>query len=320
MNKQIRTVDQKAGIVQITTVDDRWYARPTVNTTTGLPEYQFVPSVTWITEHYPKGIAFYKWLANKGWDESVALKEAAGDKGSKVHAAVTDLIDGKTVTMDACYVNPSTEQPEPLTLDEYTCLMGFSAWHQQAKPEIVAHDLVLWNDAVGYAGTLDFLYVKQGILHLPDVKTGQYVWPSHELQVSAYRHCPQVQSIMDTMKLTEIQLEILQIGYKKNQRGFKVTEVNDQFPLFLATKQIWAKETAGQSPSQKDYPLSITLAPAAPPVADAGQGATPGGQENGTSGRRQVRDRVREGGRGRVVGGDGRGSAVRRSPGVQVKK
>ena len=33
-----------------------------------------------IAGHYPKGIAFYKWLAEKGWDESQALKSAAGDK------------------------------------------------------------------------------------------------------------------------------------------------------------------------------------------------------------------------------------------------
>ena len=41
--------------------------------------------------------------------------------------------------------------------------------------------------------------------------------------------------------------------------NYKFTEVEDQFPLFLAAKQIWAKETKGQVPHQKDYPLKITL-------------------------------------------------------------
>ena len=311
MNKQIRTVDQKAGIVQITTVDDRWYARPTVNTTTGLPEYQFVPSVTWITEHYPKGIGFFKWLASTGWDEAQALKEAAGGKGSKIHYAVGDLLEGKCVSMEAVYLNPSTEQQEPLTLEEYDALLSFAAWHRKTHPVTVARECVVWNDTHGYAGTVDYLCTIEDALWLIDFKSSKAVWPSHELQVSAYKHT--------TPEWKDAKLAILQLGYKRNKDGYKLTEVEDQFDLFLAAKQIWAKETAGQSPSQKDYPLSIALAPAAPPVADAGQGATPGGTD-GTSLRGEVIHHVREGGRGRVVGGNGGGGAVRRGTSVSAKK
>jgi hypothetical protein len=42
-----------------------------------------VPSVTWISGFWPKGIGFYKWLADKGWDEAEAAKQAAGDKNEK---------------------------------------------------------------------------------------------------------------------------------------------------------------------------------------------------------------------------------------------
>ena len=54
-------------------------------------------------------------------------------------------------------------------------------------------------------------------------------------------------------------LGILQVGYRRNKAGWKLTEVEDQFPLFLAAKQIWAKECEGVEPFKKDYPLSITL-------------------------------------------------------------
>jgi hypothetical protein len=54
-------------------------------------------------------------------------------------------------------------------------------------------------------------------------------------------------------------LGILQVGYKRNKNGFKFTEVEDQYPLFLATREIWKKETSGQRPLQKDYPLEISL-------------------------------------------------------------
>jgi hypothetical protein len=35
--------------------------------------------------------------------------------------------------------------------------------------------------------------------------------------------------------------------------------VDDNYQEFLAAKTIWAKETKGQSPAQKDYPLKIKL-------------------------------------------------------------
>ena len=58
MKKDIITINEEKGIIQITTVDERWYSFQTNNKTTGLPEYRYLPSVTWITEYYPKGIAY----------------------------------------------------------------------------------------------------------------------------------------------------------------------------------------------------------------------------------------------------------------------
>jgi hypothetical protein len=74
MKKEIREV--KDGIVQITTVDERWYVKA-LKDEEGILKVVFVPSITWIAGHYPKGIAFYKWLAGKGWDEAEALKQSA---------------------------------------------------------------------------------------------------------------------------------------------------------------------------------------------------------------------------------------------------
>src|SRR5713101_1088766 len=146
MKKIIRVVDEQKGIVQCTTVDERWYVRDAVNKETGLPEMQFVPSVTWIAGYYPKGIQFYKWLAEHGWDESQAIKNAAGDKGSKVHFAIVDLIDGKEVGMAAKYLNPSTGQEEELSLEEYECLMSFAVMVKVIKPQILVREETVWND------------------------------------------------------------------------------------------------------------------------------------------------------------------------------
>lgn len=266
MKKEIRHLTA-SGLVQVTTTDSRWYAKPTMDRATGLPNgFEYVPSVTWIAGYYPKGTGFYKWLAGTGWDESQAIKAAAGDKGSKVHTAIATLIDGQTVEMDALVFNPSTGQPEPLTLEEYECLMSFVAWAREAKPVTIAKDLTVWNEEDGYAGTVDYLCLIDKRPTLIDFKTSQQVWPEHEIQVSAYAHAlagaqPSLDpALLEALAFSPPQLAILQLGYRRNKVGWKFTVVEDQYPLFLAAKQIWAKETAGEKPLQKDYPVRLAIA------------------------------------------------------------
>lgn len=251
MQKEIRQVDKEKGIVRITIVSERWYARSVNDPTTGLPSWEYVPSVTWLCDFYPKSTAFYKWLANTGWSESQALKEAAGDKGSKIHAAVARLLAGDTIKMDEAIINPSTGQPEPLTLEEYQALMSFVAWHTATKPVLVSADQVVWNDADEYAGSVDFACTIDGQLYVVDFKTSKAIWPGHRMQVSAYKHA--------VPEWKDAKLAILQLGYAKNRMGYKFTEVDDCYELFLSVKKIWSEETKGVSPLQRDYPLSLTL-------------------------------------------------------------
>ena len=254
MRKEIRTVDSEKGIMCVTTVDERWYARAVTDQKTGLPTgFEFVPSVTWICGvGYVKGVAFYKWLANTGWDESQAIKVAAGDRGSKVHQAVADLLDGRMVAIDAPYTNPTTGQKEELTLEEYEGVVAFRDWWAAAAPELIAREFVVWGD--GYAGTVDLLCRIGGVPHLIDLKTGQHTWPEHELQVSAYKHALPPQWAEPPPALA-----ILQVGYRLNKRRWKLTPVEDQFPLFLAARQIWQKECEGVTVFKRDYPLAVAL-------------------------------------------------------------
>lgn len=258
MKKEIRVVDKDKGILRVTTTDSRWYARPSLNEKTGLPDYEFVPSVTWICEHYPKGTAFYKWLASKGWDEAESLKNAAGDKGSKVHFAVKALIEGKTVQIDSKFLNPSTGNEEELTLEEYDCILSFAQWVKDVNPKFVEWEFAVWGD--GYAGTVDLICEIGGIPYLIDFKTSQYIWPSHELQISAYKKASGREGLS---------LAILQLGYKLNKRRYKFTDVEDQYDLFLAAKTIWAREQKDVIPTQKDYPLSVKLVGEKPEESNA---------------------------------------------------
>lgn len=260
MKKEIRTLNDKGTEIQITIADERWYLREAEN-----GEVTAYPSVTWITEHYPKGVAFYKWLANKGWDEAEAIKSAAGDVGHKVHQIATTLLKGKKVAIDDAVLNSETGEPEPIALEEYEAALSFVEWFRAVKPEIVANEMVVFDDEHFYAGTADFICkLKEEIkidsrtkmpagTWLIDFKTGQNIWPSYGLQLSAYKAALKKHGIaVDNMA-------ILQLGYRRNKHGYKISIMPDQFDLFLATKQIWQNEAKNTQVFKADYPTELSL-------------------------------------------------------------
>lgn len=255
MKKEIREI--KDGVLQITTLDERWYARPIKNKKSGLPEYEYCPSVTWIASYYPKGIAFYKWLANKGWDEAEAIKVAAGEKGSKIHQATEAIDAGEEIEITSKFINPTTMEEEELTPEEYKAVMDFVAWLDETKPELLANEITVFGD--GYAGTIDRIYRIDGQIWIVDIKTGQNIWEEYKLQLSAYSHAE-----IDYKKLgitdeewKNRKLAILQIGYHKNQKGYKFTEIEDKYELFKVAMQIWKNENPNAFPEQAQYPLKL---------------------------------------------------------------
>lgn len=93
-------------------------------------------------------------------------------------------------------------------------------------------------------------------MYIVDFKTSQDVWPEYELQVSAYKKPIESAefNIPGFTDVADIHLAVLQIGYRRNKAGYKWNEIEDQFPLFLTARQIWAKECVGDKPKQRDYP------------------------------------------------------------------
>ncbi len=253
MKREIREVDAARGTVQITTASERWYARRIL---VGTPDeqWEYVPSVTWICdEGMAKGIEFFRWLANKGWSEAEQIRIAAGDKGGKVHQAIAVLVNGGTVAMDDDYQNPHTLEPEPLTPEEYLCLMSFCEWFREYKPEIVANEYTVWNERYHYAGTVDLRCKIDGVTWLVDFTISSQIWPSKRIQVAAYRHA-------DPTLPKRVKLGVLQLEYKYNKsKKWKFSSISDEFQLFLAARKIWADKCADVKPLQRDYPLSLSL-------------------------------------------------------------
>lgn len=241
--KELKTVAGKS-MVQITTLDERWYMND---------KKEIKPSTTWICSYYPKGVAYYKWLAEHGWDEAESLKKEAGEKGSKIHQIIDKLIDGKTIKMDDKFINNSTKLAEELLVEEWEAIMSFKLWFDETKPEIVDNEFI--TEAKDYAGTVDILYKdKDGKYHLLDIKSSQYIWKSSELQVSAYK-----KSVEDEQNIKIDFVEILQVGYRRNKAGYKLTIIDNLYDLFRNTYAIWHDANKDISPKQKDYPMELKL-------------------------------------------------------------
>lgn len=265
MKKIIRNIDEKRGIVQVTIADERWYLRMD-----GEKLVKAVPSVTWIAGKYPKGVQFYKWLAEKGWDEAEAIKQAAAVKGSKTHQAIDAILQGLEVRIDSKFVNHETGQEEELTLEECDAILSFIAWKKEKNPKTIMWEKTVFSDKHDCAGTIDHLYRLEGedanTIHLQDFKTSSSVWKEYELQVSAYKELlvENIQSgeivipRLNVEKPINVVMDILQVGYKRNKNGYKQNDIEDKFPLFLTAKEIWKEEHSGEQPNKRDYPIVLS--------------------------------------------------------------
>jgi hypothetical protein len=282
MRKEIREVDNERGIVRITTPDERWYMKPSEDPVTKLPIYLPVPSSTWIAEYWPKGIYFYKWLADKGWNEAEAIKVAAGDKGSKVHLAISAILEGKEVRIDSKFVNPSTGNEEELTTEEVDCIMSFVNWRKDIEVDYIVEsivwDKVVFSDQHNYAGTLDWvirvtlreggknhLKIDRPTIYIVDFKTSANLWTSFEIQLAEYAHTVEngenpIMKDGQQINVAGLRRAILQVGYKRNKDGYKWNEIADAWDKFLVAQKIWKSETEGQAPKQRDYPIVISPA------------------------------------------------------------
>ena len=228
MQHETRIIDAEKGIVQVTTESERWYRKTNKDNV-----IVWIPSVTWITGYYPKGIAYMKWLASHGWDESQALMEEAGEKGTYTHKACEMLLKGSVVRFDTIV------DDRCLTTTEYANVMSFVEWFNEYNPKVRKTEFTVFSPDDRYAGTLDIdcemVFPRFEGEWIIDLKTSSNIWPSHELQLTGYKHAHNPNA----------RIGILQLGYKYNKKKkWKLTEITDQMPLFDATYKIWEKECA----------------------------------------------------------------------------
>lgn len=272
MKREVKTV--RDGMLQITLEDDRWYAR-----TLDTGETVYLPSVTWISKYTPVTEGLLRWYAREGWDGAMEQLGSAGDRGTKIHAAVSLLIDGEEVRHDTRFMVDGETEPQELTREEWEAVLSFVDWWQYADVKhVYFREKTIWTDR--YAGTLDLLCYCENPqkpprareaaaapgINLIDFKTSKDIYPSHMAQISAYAAAlpdpnnAQMNGITNGQWcMTPVRLAILQLGYNRNSRGWKYTPVENRMDLFEAAYTFWRDENEGARPPSYSLPLSVKL-------------------------------------------------------------
>lgn len=267
MKKEIIQVDEKNKIYRVTTLDERWYARPTKDEL-GLPTYIYLPSATWVAGYYYTSPYLIKYIAEKGLTESDRLMKEAGDKGSKVHYACEDIDKGVQIDVRTTkYMNNSLGQLEELTIEEIDCIKSYVDYINEVQPQLLASELSVFSNRI--AGTIDKIWaVKNEVTNVRqiwiiDLKTSKQVWDEHKIQLNFYNECniPYKYLGITEEEWQNRKLGVLQLGYQgyrtEGKAMYKFTEIEISDTMKNVAYTVWQQQNPNTKPKQKDYPLIL---------------------------------------------------------------
>jgi hypothetical protein len=245
-------------------------------------EQVFVKAVTHILGlGYSKGPRFNQYLLSITKDEQQKVLTEAGDRGSRVHKAIEDLISGVKLTMESKYPSEVSGRQEVLSMREWKCLMAWVRWATDYNFRVVAHDKTVGSVAHKFAGTLDALGVitvmsgdkvfpkalwGKDVLLLPDWKTSAGIWDEYKAQVASY-----VEAVLESKKYQEffsaypVFTGIVRIG-TKHAKGYEMevwdlkTSQQVHFKrLFLGAQAIADDREPEFKPEIEEVPTEILI-------------------------------------------------------------
>lgn len=226
----------------ITSSSEHWYPSKT-------KEGLWYPSVTTILSKYPKGKQFENYLANlSSQDEGDAKLQAAADRGTNVHKGTELLELGHTIYRS------------DYTLEEWNMLMGFVAWHQETKPEVIEVEKSIVSDKFKTGGTIDRVYRIDGVVTILDIKTSAAIYDSYWCQTACY-----LELYNEGKKPADkaVQTSVLRLTTKrKSGYEFVIHEMNDikkDIKVFKAVKEIWDYENPKKQPKIVEVPDTLVL-------------------------------------------------------------
>jgi len=206
----------------------------------------YYPSSTTILNAYPQSPQLTKWIAEKGWQESQRIKSDAGARGTSVHTAVEELLNGVELNKVM------------FALEEWNKINSFVEWYKAYKPEIISLEMPVFSLKYGYAGRTDCIAKIGTKIYVIDWKTSSAIHPNFWLQFASY-----AQAIEE---MTDIKIDCvagLQLG-ARNKHHYRFAVEGDWRPMvdvFCAVKKTWEYDYGRQAfdPPILDLPASLKL-------------------------------------------------------------
>jgi hypothetical protein len=134
-----------------------------------------VPSVTTVIHacQNPDALVNWAWRTGVAGDDYRDVRDEAADIGTRAHAAIEDWVAGKPYQFTCQYAD-----------NAFRAFQGWAAQQPDLKIDQTEIRLV---SQTGYGGTIDAVGHINGKRVLLDWKTSARVYPSHLIQVAAYR-------------------------------------------------------------------------------------------------------------------------------------
>lgn len=215
----------------------------------------YAPSVTTILEAFPKTAQFYEWLKKVGEDAN-SIRDAAGEVGSKIHAATEQYDNGDALVWDDKYFN----------LEEWQLLCRYNDFRQRFDFKMIANEVSYCSKNLILGGTLDRVFDYNGLRYLVDLKTSNSLYDHFWLQLSAYKELwnefnPELP--IDRIAILHLKAATRTEGKKGDIQGvgWALREPDNTtdyyYDLFKATYKLWLTQNKDAKPKNLVYPNSL---------------------------------------------------------------
>jgi len=217
----------------------------------------FAPSVTTILEAYPKPASFFEWLKAVGKDAN-DIRDAAGEVGTKIHAATERFDNGEEVLWDDGIYS----------LDEWQLLCRYYDFRNRYPFQLIANEKSYCSKELMIGGTIDRVFEYDGHRWLVDIKTSNYLYDHFWLQLAAYQRLwNNFNPELPVDKIAILHLKALTRTDGKDGMiqgvGWKLYEPDkssrDYYSLFQSTYALWKAQNPDARPKNLIYPSKLIL-------------------------------------------------------------
>ena len=233
----------------------------------------------WAVSHildvgYNKGIGFVIWLLSKTSEEAKQILEETGNRGTRVHMAVANLVIGNSVKLDDVYIDRITGHGRKLTDEEWGFIRSFAQFVEDYKPISISLEQTISSTKKGCAGTYDWICTieltakvgigknakikKRRVRVLLDFKTSSAIHDAYNMQLGAYWDI-----LRERKQASGLHTAVLRLGTKhKCGYEFKLwtpKQTAYHVKVFNAIKVIHMFKEGPPEPTIKEFPAEIKV-------------------------------------------------------------